>query len=234
MPRPKRMPKVYCVRHGPTEWSLNGRHTGTTELPLTPGGELIVSQSSPRLVGPGKILDPATISIAFISPRLRAQRTFELLFPSQDSRPKTEVKEDIREWTYGDYEGLWKHQVVEIRKEKGLESGKDGWDIWVDGCEGGESPEELVIRADRVVDHIKFLHRAWMEDPCRKEDDVGGDVLLVTHGHFSRCFVARWLGLPLPMGGLFVVDTGSVTVGQYYHGLDTPVLGGLNISGHDA
>ncbi|KAG0152465.1 hypothetical protein CROQUDRAFT_35398 [Cronartium quercuum f. sp. fusiforme G11] len=234
MPPPKRLPKVYCVRHGPTEWSLNGRHTGTTDLPLTAGGELIISQSSPRLVGPGKILDPRLISSTFVSPRTRAQRTFELLFPSEDSRPRAEVVEDIREWTYGDYEGLWKHEVVKIRAEKGLKSGKGGWDIWVDGCEGGESPEEMVIRTDRVVERVKALHRAWMEDPSRKEDDVGGDVLIVAHGHFSRCFVARWLGLPLHMGGRFAVDTGSVTIGQYYHGLDATVLGGLNISGHNA
>ncbi|POW03417.1 hypothetical protein PSTT_11108 [Puccinia striiformis] len=253
MVAPKRLPRVYCVRHGPTEWSINGRHTGTTDLPLTEGGEKIVADSSARLVGPNKILDPQLLTKILISPRQRAKRTFELLFG--ESLPAFEIEENVREWTYGDYEGgvllesnqiisrlllismdvilppgLWKHEVAEIRKQKGLPSGRGGWDIWVDGCEGGESPEEITARVDCVVRKVKDLHRAWVEDPDRKAEDKGGDVLIVTHGHFSRCFVARWLGLPLPHGGLFTVETGSVTIGQYYGAsLDFPILGGLNI-----
>ncbi|KAA1130793.1 hypothetical protein PGTUg99_019680 [Puccinia graminis f. sp. tritici] len=228
MVAPKRLPRVYCVRHGPTEWSINGRHTGTTDLPLTEGGEKIVADSSARLVGPNKILDPQLFTKVLISPRQRAKRTFELLF--KNDLPAFEIEENVREWTYGDYEGLWKHEVAEIRKQKGLPSGRGGWDIWVDGCEGGESPEEVTARVDCVVKRVKDLHRAWVEDPNRKAEDRGGDVLIVTHGHFSRCFVARWLGLPLPQGSLFTVETGSVTIGQYYGGsLDCPILGGLNI-----
>lgn len=225
---PQRLPRVYCVRHGPTEWSLNGRHTGTTDIPLTEGGKKLITDSSLRLVGHGKILDPRLISKILISPRQRAKQTFDLLF--QKCPPQFEIEEDVREWTYGDYEGLWKHEVAELRRKKGLPSGRGGWDIWVDGCEGGESPEQMTVRVDRVVQKVKALHRAWVEDPDRKADDIGGDVLMVTHGHFSRCFVARWLGLPLPHGGLFAVETGSVTIGQYYSGnLDYPILGGLNI-----
>lgn len=224
---PRRLPRVYCVRHGPTEWSINGRHTGTTDLPLTESGEQLIAESSAKLVGPGKILDQQLISKVLISPRQRAKRTFELLF--KDNLPEFEIEEGVREWTYGDYEGLWKHEVAEIRRKKGLPSGRDGWEIWVDGCEGGESPEQMMARVDRVVQQVKAFHRAWVEDPCRRLEDEGGDVLIVTHGHFSRCFVARWLGLPLRQGSLFTVETGSVTIGKYYGGLDFPILEGLNI-----
>ncbi|CAH7688127.1 histidine phosphatase superfamily, partial [Phakopsora pachyrhizi] len=231
-----RLPKVYCIRHGQTEWSMNGRHTGSTDLDLTEEGEKLTVESSSKLVGRGKILDRDLISNVLISPRRRARRTFELLFKtdlnsSNNDSLKVEVSEDVREWTYGDYEGLLKHEVAEMRKKKGLKSGRAGWDIWVDGCEGGESVEDLTARVDLVVEKVKKLHRDWVNDENRKVDDRGGDVLIVTHGHFSRCFIARWLGLPLNQGSLFSVDTGSVTVGKYYHDLDFPILGGLNILG---
>ncbi|KNZ62860.1 hypothetical protein VP01_1214g7 [Puccinia sorghi] len=227
---PKRLPRVYCVRHGPTEWSLNGRHVSVLLGPRPSGKAnclclgVIGSNVSRRarqtyhsrkvakkssLTRPLDWWGQTLFAKVLISPRQRAKRTFELLF--KDDLPTFEIEENVREWTYGDYEGLWKHEVV-------------------DGCEGGESPEEVTARVDYVVEKVKDVHRAWVEDPERKADDRGGDVLIVTHGHFSRCFVARWLGLPLTHGSLFTVETGSVTIGQYYGGsLDFPILGGLNI-----
>ncbi|EJU02843.1 phosphoglycerate mutase-like protein [Dacryopinax primogenitus] len=226
---PKRMPKVYIVRHGETEWSLNGRHTGTTDLPLTANGEATILKLGEKVAGPGKLLDPSLISTTLVSPRLRAQRTFALLFSSSPSKPSATTDQRVREWTYGDYEGFYAWQAAASRAERGIPSGEDGWDIWVDGCEGGESAQEMSDRADEVVRAVKDSHKAWYESPEREEGDVGGDVLIVSHGHFSRCFLTRWLGLPLKAGQLFVLDTGGVCVGQYYHGLDKTSLGAMNL-----
>jgi broad specificity phosphatase PhoE len=82
----------------------------------------------------------------------------------------------------------------------------------VDGCEGGESTEEMTSRVDEVVAAVRASHRAWADDPARQKTDIGGDVLIVSHGHFSRCFLARWLELPLPHGQKFVLDPGGVSL----------------------
>jgi sedoheptulose-bisphosphatase len=90
--------------------------------------------------------------------------------------------ERVREWTYGDYEGGLVHDIAARRKEKGLPSGEGGWDIWVDGCEGGESAAEMCARVDGVVESVKKIHREWYENPARKGGERGGDVLIVSHG----------------------------------------------------
>lgn len=157
-----------------------------------------------------ELIDPTLLASIHVSPRTRAQRTFELLFASTDEKPPLRIDKNVREWTYGDYEGFYKHEAVASREAKGLPSGEGGWDIWVDGCEGGESAEEMTARVDGVVKAVRDTHRKWYEDPARQKDDKGGDVLIVSHGHFSRCFLARWLELPLPNGQKFVLDPGGV------------------------
>ncbi|KDQ50619.1 hypothetical protein JAAARDRAFT_581190 [Jaapia argillacea MUCL 33604] len=227
---PKRLPKVYLVRHGETEWTINGRHTGVTDLLLTANGEAIMLKLGSKAVGPGKIIDPNLLSTVLVSPRLRAKRTFELIFSHLSEKPPHIIEEGVREWTYGDYEGFYKHEAAAARKAKGLPSGEGGWDIWVDGCEGGESPEEMTARVDEVIKSIKETHRAWVEHPDRKNGDEGGDVVIISHGHFSRCFLTRWLNLPLTNGRLFVLDPGGVCVMQYYHhDMDKPMLGAMNL-----
>ncbi|KZO94085.1 phosphoglycerate mutase-like protein [Calocera viscosa TUFC12733] len=226
---PKRMPKVYLVRHGETEWSINGRHTGTTDLPLTANGESLILKLGEKAAGPGKLIDPNLIGTVMVSPRLRAKRTFELLFSQSPVKLPMTIDERVREWTYGDYEGFYKEEAAASRKARGIPSGEDGWDIWVDGCEGGESAAEMTARADEVVTAVREAHRRWYESPEREDGDKGGDVLIVSHGHFSRCFLARWLALPLPAGALFVLDPGGVCVGQYYHGLEKTALGAMNL-----
>jgi broad specificity phosphatase PhoE len=144
-----------------------------------------------------------------VSPRTRAQRTFELLFagvPTAD-RPKMQIDERVREWTYGDYEGpfplpptptILNPSIGKLKEEVSAQRGAP-WDIWTQGCAGGESAEQMCVRADDVVRAIRDAHRT-----------SGKDVLLVSHGHFSRVFLARWLGLPLPDGQKFVLDPGGV------------------------
>lgn len=127
---------------GETEWTINGRYTGITELALTENGESQVLGTGRLLVGPGKLIDPARVAHIFVSPRKRAQQTYSLLFDgpsgnfSSDSS-KVSLTEEIAEWGYGDYEGLLTEEIRAKRKEKGLDK-EQPWDIWRDGCEGGE------------------------------------------------------------------------------------------------
>lgn len=160
---------------------------------------------------PKELIDPGLLTSIHVSPRTRAQKTFNFLFASLDAKPALTIDENVREWTYGDYEGFYKHEAVASRKAKGLPSGEGGWDIWVDGCEGGESAEEMTTRVDGVVKAVRDAHRKWYEDPARQKEDKGGDVLIVSHGHFSRCFLVRWLELPLLEGKKFVLDPGGVS-----------------------
>ena len=124
------MIEMWLVRHGPTEWSENGRHTSATDLPLLPEGE----EKARGLAGALAALEPAQV---LSSPRVRARRTAELT-----GFGDAEVDEDLTEWGYGDYEGITTPQIRESRP---------GWTIWKDGCPGGETAEELAARLDRVV-----------------------------------------------------------------------------------
>jgi len=146
-------PRVFIIRHGETEWSLNGRHTGTSDIPLTANGEKRIRATGRALVGEDRLIVPRNLAHIYVSPRKRAQRTLELLgFDSQEplpwqahgavetggehcaTRAKVEVTESIREWEYGDYEGVTSKEIRERRKA----SGEGEWDIWRDGCPGGE------------------------------------------------------------------------------------------------
>jgi probable phosphoglycerate mutase len=124
---------------GETEWAKLGHSTGTTEIELNPTGAAQVSSAAAILVGPGKLLDPRRFKRIFVSPRKRAKQTFELLLgPNFDLiEGKLTYTEDIAEWDYGDYEGLKNHEIRLLRQERGQDKERK-WDIWTDGCEGGE------------------------------------------------------------------------------------------------
>ncbi|KAF3938193.1 hypothetical protein ABW19_dt0202573 [Dactylella cylindrospora] len=137
-------PRVFLARHGETEWTKNGRYTGITDLELTPHGIKQVAGTGSQLVGPGKLIDPAQVAHVWVSPRIRAKQTFDLLFRSGsfsigESLPeeKVTITEEIAEWDYGDYEGLLVGEIRTQRKEKGFDQ-EVAWNIWRDGCEGGE------------------------------------------------------------------------------------------------
>jgi broad specificity phosphatase PhoE len=139
------------------------------------------------VVGSGKIIDPPRIAQLFISPLIRARRTYELLFDEtirRDFEGKVEITEDIREWDYGLYEGILPSQARTGRKERGLDKEKP-WDIWVDGCEGGESPAEIKTRLDRVIAKIREIQGPYMK---RKEPS---DVVIIAHGQILRAFTKR-------------------------------------------
>ncbi|KAB2579251.1 Histidine phosphatase superfamily clade-1 [Lasiodiplodia theobromae] len=229
-------PRVFIVRHGETEWSLNGRHTGTTELPLTANGERRIKATGKALVGDDRLIVPKNLAHIYVSPRKRAQRTLELLslgcaerMPWQQDEPTKDfirthagiqVTDAIREWDYGDYEGLTSAQIREQRAERGQEP----WDIWKDGCPGGESPEDVSKRLDELIKDI----RARFHGPAvgKPKKDVGPhDVLIVAHGHILRAFAARWIGRDVSDNPALILEAGGVgTLSYEHHSIDEPAI----------
>jgi probable phosphoglycerate mutase len=191
------LPTIYLVRHGETTWSLSGRHTGLTDLPLTKHGESEARSLHGRLA-------ELPIEGAFTSPLLRAKQTCSLA----GFEGIAEVDHDLVEWNYGDFEGLRSAEIL---------GRQAGWQIFLDGCPGGESPADVAARADRV------LARA------RK---ITGAVLLFSSGHFLRMVAARWLGMQPEAGRFFTLNTASVSALSYEHDKSHPVVRLWNDTSH--
>ena len=191
------LPTIYLARHGETAWSLTGQHTGLTDLPLTESGGRNARNLGEKLRG-------LTFAKVFTSPLQRAVRTCELA----GFKPAAETDADLVEWNYGDYEG---RRTAEIFKER------PGWQLFRDGCPGGESPAQVAVRADRVVQRVRA---------------VAGDVLLFSSGHFLRVLAARWLGLEPAAGKFFTLDTASLSGLGYEHNLSAPVIRLWNSTHH--
>jgi len=210
-------PRLILVRHGETEWSLNGRHTGRSDIPLTQRGEEQIKSKALYLVGDGKLIDTVNLHIVLVSPRRRAHDTFHLLTGHLPQVPNHVITELVREWDYGDYEGLKPH---EIRAKQPT------WSIWKDGCPNGESAEEMTSRVDCVIGDVREYHRKWKE-----EGQGTRDVVIVAHGHFNRCLIARWIGLPLSEGAKLTVEAGGIAILSYNHNsLQEPALNALNLN----
>jgi broad specificity phosphatase PhoE len=185
---------LILLRHGQTEWSLAGKHTGRTDIPLTPRGEASAAALAPMLAR-------RKIVAVFTSPAQRAMRTAELAGLASGDR---EVKQDpdLWEWDYGGYEGKTTQQIQQERP---------GWYLWRDGVIPGdaEHPGETVEQVGARVDRVLERARALLDD---------GDVALVAHGHVLRALTARWLGLPPSDGRLFLLETGTAcTLGTEHH-----------------
>lgn len=184
------LPVLYVARHGETAWSLSGQHTGLTDLPLTPNGERNARRLGERLKG-------MSFAKVFTSPLQRASRTCELA--GFDDVAETDP--DLVEWNYGQYEGLCSAEILAERPE---------WQLFRDGCPGGESAAQVSERADRVVQRVRT---------------VPGNVLLFSSGHFIRVLAARWLALgPEPAGRYFLLTTASLSALGYEHKLSQPVI----------
>jgi len=185
----ERLPVVCLARHGQTAWTISHQHTGVSDLPLTLAGEAEAIRLGERIAG-------RTFAAVFASPLQRAVRTCELAgFGSV-----AVLEPDLLEWNYGAYEG---RTTAEIHAER------PGWQLFRDGCPGGESPEEIAARADRVI---------------RRVHAIGGDVLLFSSGHFLRMFAARWLGLVPAAGRYFALGTASLSEMGYEHDRSEPVI----------
>lgn len=195
------MGDLFLVRHGETEWSRSGRHTGRTDVPLTEHGR----DEARRLV---PLIRSHRIGAAFVSPSQRARETAELI-GVDDAR----VDVDLREWDYGAYEGI---TTVEIHR------GRPDWFLFNDGVppgppeHPGESPEEVGERADRVLAKVDAAF-----------NNTEGVVLLVAHGHFLRVLTARRLGLQPASGALFLLATGTVCRLGTEH--NRPVIAAWNV-----
>jgi broad specificity phosphatase PhoE len=195
------MGEVVVVRHGATEWSRNGRHTGVTDLPLLPDGE----EDARRL---RSVLEVRHITHAFVSPRIRARRTAELA-GLMDGRVDTVIDPDLVEVDYGGYEGR-------TTKEISAELGRP-WSLWTDGVVPGDTPGETLDQVGKRVDRVLDRVRPLLAD---------GDVVLVAHGHVLRILTARWLELDPAAGALFPLETGRY--GLLGHEHDWAALTGWN------
>ncbi len=173
-------PRLYLVRHGETTWSITGQHTGRTDLGLTTHGEDEARALEPRL----RAIEFAQV---LVSPCLRTRQTCALAGLAVGSR----LEPDLAEWDYGDYEG---QRSVEIRKDH------PDWDVWRDGCPGGETPTELTSRADRLIGRLATMH---------------GNVALFSHGQFGAALGARWIGLRLIDGQHLALHPASLSILGY-------------------
>ena len=179
--REQREVDIYAIRHGETAWSLSGQHTGTTDIPLTDNGRRLAERLAP-------VLAKKAFALVLVSPRQRARETCDLAHLGA----RAVIDPDLAEWNYGEYEGLTSQQIRERAP---------GWLLFRDGCPGGETPEDVGARADRVIARVR---------------DVDGNVALFAHGHILRVLGARWIALPASAAQHFLLDTGTLCVLGHY------------------
>jgi broad specificity phosphatase PhoE len=168
-------PEIVLARHAETEWTMTGQHTGRTDIPLTAHGEQAAVALAAQLRG-------RQFGLVLSSPLMRAQATCRLTGFGE----RAQIREDLREWDYGDYEGLTTAQILER---------DPGWDLWRDGVPGGESPSAVAERADRVIEEALA---------------AATDTLCFSHGHLLRVLAARWLEHPPALGARLVLSPGAL------------------------
>jgi broad specificity phosphatase PhoE len=188
------MHRIYVIRHGETEWSAAGKHTSHTDIALTANGENQSRDLAERL--------PVVVFDAVLtSPRQRARQTCKIA----GVLPEAIIEPDLAEWEYGEYEGKLSSDIRAMRP---------GWTIFEDGCPGGESPEQVSVRADRVIARLRLLE---------------GTVAIFTHGHFGRVLGARWIGLSVAYARRLLLDTASISVLEHEDDLQgQPVIARWN------
>lgn len=179
--------RIFVVRHGETEWSKSGQHTSRTDIALTAGGE-----EGARRLAP--VLSRVSFVRVFTSPRSRARSTCALAGLSAGAQSDV----DLSEWDYGSLEGLTTREIHAADPE---------WNLFRDGCAGGESPDQVSLRADRALGRLRLIE---------------GNVAVFTHGHFGRVLAARWIGLPVSAAERFVLGTASLGILGFEHG-DRPL-----------
>ncbi|MFT3789058.1 MAG: histidine phosphatase family protein [Tepidisphaeraceae bacterium] len=181
--------RLFLVRHGQTPWTISRQHTGRTDVPLTPRGERDAIELAHKL-------NNVEFERVLTSPLQRARRTCELA----GFIGRFEPAPDLMEWDYGCYDGV---TTADIRKQR------PDWNVFLHGAPGGESPDDIGRRADRLLERLRPLD---------------GETLLFSHGHFLRVLAARWLGLPVADGRLFALGTTTVSILGYEHDRSDPVL----------
>jgi broad specificity phosphatase PhoE len=190
-------PVVYLARHGETAWTITGQHTGLTDLPLTKRGETNARKLGACLAG-------IPLAKVFTSPLKRAMRTCEL----SGFADVAELDHDLVEWNYGKYEGLRRADVLREHPD---------WELFRDGCPGGESPQQVAERADRVVARVR---------------QVVGNVLLFSSGHFLRMLATRWIGIAPINGQALMLSTASLSSLSYGDTPSEPAISFWNDTHH--
>jgi probable phosphoglycerate mutase len=170
-------PRIWLVRHGETDWSLAGKHTGRSDIPLTREGEAQARKLGARL-------QEIPFTMVLSSPLQRARRTCEWA----GFGARMEVLLDLQEWDYGAYDGLTSSEIHAMRPD---------WQLFRDGCPGGEQLKDVITRADRVITRLR---------------SSPGDALVVSHGHLLRVLATRWAQLPPESGGHFALSPASLSI----------------------
>jgi broad specificity phosphatase PhoE len=166
---------LWLIRHAETDWAKAGRHTGLTDIPLNADGRAHAATLPRRLAG-------QTFAAVFVSPLSRARETAELAGLGEQAQ----VRDDLVEYDYGDYEGITTDEIRE---------GRPDWVLWRDGVPNGETPDDVGARVDRVIAEAAA---------------VDGDVAIVAHGHVLRVLGARWTGQPASFAGRLALSTGAI------------------------
>ncbi len=191
------VPRLFLARHGDTAWTDTGQHTGRTDVPLNEKGVERARQL-------GAAMHQFSFAQVFTSPLQRASKTCELA----GFGGVATIDADLVEWDYGRFEGKIS---ADIMKEQ------PGWQIFHDGCPGGESPQAVAERADRFLARVR---------------DLQGDVLAFSSGHIIRMIAARWLGLPADGGRFFFCRPASVGMLTFeHHSREQPIIGLWNYVG---
>jgi broad specificity phosphatase PhoE len=195
MANPKQ--KVFILRHGETNWTLSGQHTGTTDLVLTEKG-----RQEAALIK--KVIEKETFAKVFSSPMQRSLETAKIAGLSN-----IEIDRNLMEWNYGIYEGV---TTKDIQKEV------PNWHLFDHGCPKGEKVEEVGKRADQIIEKIL---------------ETDGDVAVISHGHFSRVFAARWLRQPALFGKFLYLNTASISILAFEHNnINEPIIKTWNSTTH--
>ena len=179
---PNLLSHLFLMRHGETAWSLSGQHTGRTDIPLIEQGEQDARKLAERLRA-------VKFSRVFTSPLQRARRTCELAGLGD----LAEIEPDLAEWDYGEYEG---QRPADIRKAR------PDWNVFRDGCPGGESPAQVSERADRAIAGLRTLE---------------GNIAIFSHGHFGRVLGVRWIELQVRQAQHLLLSTASISILGYEH-----------------
>ena len=174
--------RLFVIRHGETEWSLSGHHTGRADVPLSDHGEEEARQLRTRI-------RDVQFSSVLTSPLKRARRTCELAGLAEHAR----IVIELVEWDNGVYEGMTPQDILVTRP---------GWNLFRDGCPGGEMPIQVSERADRLIKSLRGMD---------------GNVAIFTHGHFGRVLAARWIGLSVEFAQHFLLDTASLSILCHQH-----------------
>src|SRR5271166_4302034 len=184
-----KLPKIYLARHGETAWTITGQHAGRVDLPLTDHGECEARKLAGRLQG-------GTYAKVFTSPLQRARRTCVLV----GFEGVAEIDPDLVEWDYGRYEGLLRSEILKDNP---------GWHLFQDGCPGGETPEQVTARADRVVKRVRA---------------IAGDVLLFSSRDLIKVLPTRWIGMDAVHGESSLLNTASLSMLGYQNRLEQSAI----------